>query len=478
MRIGLDIDNVISNFDDTLTKEYLKHDKELRNTGIINRNARDITHGMFDWTEEEDKEFYYNNIERIARLLKPIKESVHYIKKLKQEGNEIYIISGRENGEYTNAFEITKEWLDKYEIPYDKIILTNADDDHKKTEECIKNNIDIMIEDSVPKCQDLEKNGVNVYMMNTRFNKNIDFKNRVSEWKEIYYKISSKNEEKNIEKVNVILDTDIYNECDDQFALSYLIKSQDRFNIEAITIAPFHHHNSISIPEGTEESYKEVLKICKWLDFDTTDKVFKGATDFIEEGYEETNEAVEKIIEIAHKNTKTYILSIGAITNLGLAIKKDPTIVPKIEVIWLGGHSFLSQNNIETNFKDIQAVRIVFKSKVKLTIIPVKNVSSNLRTSIYELEHFLKGKSELCDYLCRRFYNDGFNGIHERRVIWDISVVAYMINKRWFEIREISCPEIKEDTSYGMTENNHKITIVDYLDVDKIYKDLFEKLGN
>ena len=51
-------------------------------------------------------------------------------------------------------------------------------------------------------------------------------------------------------------------------------------------------------------------------------------------------------------------------------------------------------------------------------------------------------------------------------------------NKRWFETREISCPEIKEDNSYGMTENNHMITIVDYLDVDKIYKDLFEKLEN
>ena len=28
-------------------------------------------------------------------------------------------------------------------------------------------------------------------------------------------------------KVNVILDTDTYNECDDQFALSYLIKSKE-----------------------------------------------------------------------------------------------------------------------------------------------------------------------------------------------------------------------------------------------------------
>ena len=42
----------------------------------------------------------------------------------------------------------------------------------------------------------------------------------------------------------MILDTDTYNECDDQFALAYMIKNQDIFNIEAITVAPYSHKNS------------------------------------------------------------------------------------------------------------------------------------------------------------------------------------------------------------------------------------------
>ncbi len=69
------------------------------------------------------------------------------------------------------------------------------------------------------------------------------------------------------------------------------------------------------------------------------------------------------------------------------------------------------------------------------------------------------------------------HGIQERRVIWDISVIAYMINKEWFSTEEVSCPNINDDTSYELTTNNHKITIVNYLNVDKIYKDLFKKLG-
>ena len=417
MKIGIDIDNVISNFNDELLKEYLKHDKELRNTGIINKDVF-IRYGMFDWTEKEETEFYKNSIERIAIKLKPIHRATETIKKLKEDGNEIIIISGRNNGEYNNPYKLTEEWLAKYNIVYDKLILTNAYNKEEKANVCKENNIDIMIEDSTQTAVNIEKVGTKVLFMNTRYNKNNENFEKVSNWKEIYSKISKLyKKDKNIDKINVILDTDTYNECDDQFALAYLLKSQERFNIEAITVAPYHHDNNISIIEGNEKSYNEIIKICKYLNFDTTNKVYKGSEDY------------------------------------------------------------LQNKNDEFNFRqDIKAVKTIFESNAKLTIIPCKNVASNLITSIYELEHFLKGKNELCDYLCQRFYNDGVHGIQERRVIWDISVIAYMLNKSWFMSEEISCPRIREDSSYELTNNNHKITMINYIDVNKVYTDLFNKL--
>ena len=171
-------------------------------------------------------------------------------------------------------------------------------------------------------------------------------------------------------------------------------------------------------------------------------------------------------------------MAIGAITNVALAIKKSPEIIDKIEVIWLGGHSLLQNNNLEFNFRqDVNAVRIVFDSKVKLTIVPCKNVASNLITSVYELNFHLKDKNQLCNYLIDRFYNDEYHGIQERRVIWDISVIAYMINRGWFTSKEISCPNINEDTSYELTTNNHIITMINHIDGNKIFIDLFNKLG-
>ena len=474
MRIGIDIDNVISNFDDILLKEYIKHDKELRNTGIIDNSPYYITKGMFDWSKEENDEFYYANIERIAKSLKPLNNAKQTIDKLKQDGNEIYIISSRDNGEYNNPKKMTVEWLEKYDIKYDKLILT---DKHQKGPVCKKNQIDIMIEDDIKNCEDIEYNGVKCLIMDTRYNKEETRFERVKNWHEIYLKISERYLKKENNRINVILDTDTYNECDDQFAISYLIKSQNRFNIEAITIAPYHDDNDISIDEGLEKSYQEVIKICKWLNFDTENKVYKGATDYLGEGYNDTNNAVEKIIEIACKNDKTYILAIGALTNVALAIRKAPEIVEKIEIVWLGGHSPFYMNNNEFNFiQDVQAVIDVFSSNAKLTVIPAKGVASNLRISIYELEHYLKGKSELCDYLCSRFYNDGRHGIQIRRPIWDISAVAYLINKDWFEERVVDCPEINKDLSYEFKSNDRKIKFVTYLNCDKIYEDMFKKL--
>ena len=474
MRIGIDIDNVISNFDEVLKKEFLEHDKALRNTGIVDDNL-DITSGMFDWSKEEVCDFYYPNIERIVKSLSLIDGSKEYIDKLKNEGHSIYIITGRDNGEYSNPVEMTKGWLDKYNIYYDKLIFTNAYDKVAKARSCLENNIDIMIDDSVSICKSCLDNGIVSLLMDKPCNRSSNI-TRVYSWKDIYNFISSYRDD----RLNIILDTDTYNECDDQFALAYLLKSQDKFRVNAITIAPFSHkNNNVTIKGSQELSYKEVVNISKMLNFITDNRVFKGSTDYISNDYDEENNAVKMIIEIALNNEKTYIMAIGALTNVALAIKHNPLIIDKIEVIWLGGNSFLQEDNLEYNFKhDIEAVRTVFDSKVKLTIVPCKNVASNLVTSIYELEHYLKDKNELCNYLIKRFYNDGYHGLKERRVIWDISVVAYLINKSWFKESEVSCPEIDDDTSYIKTTNRHLITVVNYIDANGIYKDLFRKLGD
>lgn len=190
MRVGIDVDNVISNFNDALLNEYLLHDKELRNSGIINKNAEYIRKGMFDWSESEETTFYRSNIERIAKKLRVIEGAKEYIDKLHKDGNFIYIITGRDNGEYSEPYNMTKEWLDNNDVYYDDLILTNAYDKHAKAEKCIELNIDIMIDDSVRICQDCIDNGITTILMDTPYNKYANIK-RVKNWEEFYVYVSN-----------------------------------------------------------------------------------------------------------------------------------------------------------------------------------------------------------------------------------------------------------------------------------------------
>lgn len=195
MRIGVDIDNVLSNFNEVLLKDYIKHDKELRNKGIINNNV--YIRKMFDWSESEEKQYYKENIERLANLFEPIKECSEYIKELRDNGNYICIISGRNNGEYSDPYDMTIKWLRKYNIEYDKLILTNAYNHQEKANFCKENNIDIMIDDSINVCIKCTENNIKSLLFNTEYNKNETRFIRVNSWKEIFNFVNNYEKEKN-----------------------------------------------------------------------------------------------------------------------------------------------------------------------------------------------------------------------------------------------------------------------------------------
>lgn len=149
------------------------------------------------------------------------------------------------------------------------------------------------------------------------------------------------------------------------------------------------------------------------------------------------NESVEKIIEIANKNEKTYILAIGGLTNISYAINNNPSIIGKVDVIWLGGNALNYGNNKEFNFmQDTKATFNVINSNINMTIIPARNVAVDLMIKLEELEQKLDMNKEISKYLCNRFVNDSYYGVKTKRVIWDISVIAYLKNKEWFKTEE------------------------------------------
>ena len=67
-------------------------------------------------------------------------------------------------------------------------------------------------------------------------------------------------------KTDIVIDSDTFNEIDDQYALVYALKSQDKLNIKAIYAAPFVLSQSDSPGEGMQKSYNEILRILDFID--------------------------------------------------------------------------------------------------------------------------------------------------------------------------------------------------------------------
>lgn len=191
MRIGLDIDNVITNFDEVVLAEFLNEDKNKRNTGVVNPNADWIARGMFDWSQDEVHMFFNENMEEISKRLRPLDESKYYMNKLLGDGHALYLISNRPNRHYKNPYEVTVNWLKENDINYTKLIISESSD---KTKECLDYKIDVMVDDIVDNCNQLIDSGVTCFLMETKYNtKNPNNLTIVRGWADLYDKISKLN---------------------------------------------------------------------------------------------------------------------------------------------------------------------------------------------------------------------------------------------------------------------------------------------
>ncbi|MBQ7346998.1 MAG: nucleoside hydrolase [Clostridia bacterium] len=288
-------------------------------------------------------------------------------------------------------------------------------------------------------------------------------------------------------KVDVVLDTDTYNEIDDQFALAYLLRSDERLNTLAICAAPFFNSRSKSPADGMEKSYDEILKVLELCGkTELRPNVFKGSARYLpNETTPVDSPAADEIIRLAHTHNPEaplYVVAIGAITNVASAILKDKSIIENIVVVWLGGHALHWNHTGEFNMvQDIAAARVVFGCGVPLVQLPCNGVVSNFAISAPELEHWLIGVNPLCDYLAK----NTIEYMEERKktpiwskVVWDVTAVAWLLNDgaRLMSERIIHAPIPEYDKHYALSEDTHFIKYVWDINRDVLFSDLFEKL--
>lgn len=286
--------------------------------------------------------------------------------------------------------------------------------------------------------------------------------------------------------VDAVIDTDTYNEIDDQFALSYLIKSEGRVNLKAIYAAPFSNSRSQGPRDGMEKSYLEILHLLSLMgrrDLETL--VYKGSERYLPSETEPVRSpAAEHLAGLAMAYTPEnplYIVAIGAITNVASALLIAPEIRDRVVLIWLGGQAYHWPDNEEFNLmQDVAAARIVFGCGMALVQLPCMGVVSSFTVSGVELAHWLRGKNSLCDYLADYTTNqaleDGGNCCWTR-VIWDVTAVAWLLGGDFMRDRLEHSPIPEYDHHYAFDPTRHFIRYVYHIDRDRLFEDLIKTLS-
>ncbi|GHU83507.1 hypothetical protein FACS1894196_3510 [Clostridia bacterium] len=299
-------------------------------------------------------------------------------------------------------------------------------------------------------------------------------------------------EEKFIEKrlapplgrVRAVLDTDAFNEVDDQFALAWALQSPERIELLAVTAAPFFNWNSTSPAEGMEKSYQEIYKIYALMGRESPPPVFRGSDRYMEGPDAPVDSAAaRKIIELAlaSGDGPLYVVSIGAITNVASAIALCPEIIRHIVVVWLGPNGFWWQNHHIFNVsQDYGAASVIYDSGVPLVVLPCHAVASHLLTTPYEIDACLGGANPLCDYFAELFHGRharfGDNKPGWSKVLWDVSAVAYLVNPEWVPTRVLSTPRLQADFTYAFDAQRPPYREAVFIDRSRVYVDMFAKL--
>lgn len=198
MRIGIDIDGVLTDIEQWQLDYGSKFYFEKYNKPIINNKGYE-TMDIFNVPTEYDDEFWIKYFKDYSVNIDVRPFAAEVIKRLKMDGNEIYIITARGShlSHSTDVMsvsenqEIVLEWLKKNNIYYDKIIFSPED----KLDICQDNNIDIMIEDK-PKNINNISTKIPVICFNAGYNEECNGNNiiRCYSWYDIYYKIKNINQ--------------------------------------------------------------------------------------------------------------------------------------------------------------------------------------------------------------------------------------------------------------------------------------------
>lgn len=278
-------------------------------------------------------------------------------------------------------------------------------------------------------------------------------------------------------RLRVIVDTDAACEADDPFAIAHALMCR-KFEVKAIFAEQFGG------PETTKKSYDEIMTILDAMSISVP--VFMGEErKFSETAGKEISPAARFLIDEAMRDDEKplYVLCMGAITNVASAIRKCPEIIPRMTVVWIGGHGYDANAFTFREFNagnDIDAANYVISCGVEFWQIP-SNVYGSMRIGLAEIQKKIYPCGKIGKHLLENMlsYNMSENAGWTAGESWslgDSPAVGVTLDPGCGQFIYREAPIFNEDTTYRFESGRPKIKVYTSVDSRFILEDFICKL--
>ncbi|NND09149.1 MAG: nucleoside hydrolase, partial [Saprospiraceae bacterium] len=295
----------------------------------------------------------------------------------------------------------------------------------------------------------------------------------------------------------VIFDTDANNELDDQHALIYLLLNGDDFIVPGVTVNATRNGGDI------QGHYDEAHRILKLAKLDGTVPLYKGANGNFEEIKNDLGEAtfdghgaVDFIIEEALKprKEKLILLPVGKLTNIALALAKEPKIADHVRIVWLGSN--YPEPGEYNQVNDVPSMNYVLDVEVPFEMVTVRYGKPSGSGAVMINQDFVKetmpglgphieepiiGRHDgeyhtFGDYSVSLFEHIDYHDEDKHRSLFDLVAVAVIKDPQWGQMRLHPAPTYVNEQWHERPENDRQITIWENFNGEAIVADLLQSL--
>ena len=277
-------------------------------------------------------------------------------------------------------------------------------------------------------------------------------------------------------RIPVVLSTDVGNEIDDQWAITYLLL-QPRFDVLGVMSA---HAPTIAAPAG-HTSYRILVDMVEnRLGMRMHPPLIEGGSLPMENAKTpRSSPAVHFLIETSRrfsKDNRLTVLMIGAGTDIASAILTDPRIVERVRIIQMGFND--EQGGNEFNIaNDAPAVQAILDSTVPLVVGPGKVCRTSLSLSFDQAREMLARRGAIGAWLWEEYQAWYFRYVKPLRVndfskpwvIWDNITLAYVLGMT--TQHTLPRPRLRDDMTFEQVKTDQTVTWITDVDEQRMWAD-------